>query len=66
MRSRFEVVKGEGVEEEEVPSSSDAAHIQELLATTMKQIEERKKQTQALLVCDRKWVWSRVCPQYAG
>ena len=29
--------------------SSDSADIQKLLATTMKQIEERKKQTQALL-----------------
>ena len=53
--SRFEAVKDDDGSPPPFPVEDDAGgmdhdHIQELLASTMKQIEERKKQHQSFLV----------------
>ena len=52
--SRFEVASGgadgEGGGNEDSPNGNMQTQIEAMLATTRKQIEERRKQTQALLV----------------
>ena len=49
--SRF-AATAEGEDEELPPAASEppSGHIQEMLASTMKQIEERKRQTEVMLV----------------